>query len=529
MEASPAYFELNRQWKTTCRILFGRDVGELEDFSHWLSERNYAPFTPKSCVSGSEVVLTHANYNSDSKFISFDEVDFSKKFEPLSINDVKDMDSVIRAVRERVFYCGNIVLGNSKYVESSSNVSDSFFVYDSRKVSDSKNIAFSQYLRLGENLFGVNEGGEAKFCVRCSILFRNQRCFELWCGCNSADCYYSFGLDDCRENLFSFNLIGKTCTVGNLELPKEKYLEIKRKLLSEIALDLATKKRVPSLVEIASRAENSHPGRCLSLHRTDENSDLGPIQDAFSKTFNLLFGSSASAIDAYSSWLEKNTVTPHSVPSVLSTKPVSMSNWPGLSALPLNRVVSHLEALELGKSARIPRNDAEKLTLSNAHELIGGIAYFSPEHFDGKNENLIGCQWGSSALNCYKSVICVYSKNCAYSSWPRSSQYCFGSGIVFDSEFCMNCYDSVKLKRCLEIDAGRDCADTFFSHNVENVGSSLFCFNIKNQAYSFGNTEIGKEKFLQAKRAFQAWALEKLEKKKCLGLSVYNLGVSGVD
>ncbi|MFA6531017.1 MAG: hypothetical protein WCT31_04760, partial [Candidatus Micrarchaeia archaeon] len=96
---------------------------------------------------------------------------------------------------------------------------------------------------------------------------------------------------------------------------------------------------------------------------------------------------------------------------------------------------------------------------------------------------------------------------------------------VFDSEFSMKCYDSVKLTRCFEVDGGRGCSDTYFSHNVEGLQNCAFCFNAKSKQYSVGNSEVGRERFMEVKKMVQEWVLEELEKKTGKSMpSIYFLG-----
>ena len=40
MEQDGLYKLLNNQWKTTCRILFGFEVGNLDEYKEWLTELN---------------------------------------------------------------------------------------------------------------------------------------------------------------------------------------------------------------------------------------------------------------------------------------------------------------------------------------------------------------------------------------------------------------------------------------------------------------------------------------------------------
>ncbi|MBI5228010.1 hypothetical protein HY988_05465 [Candidatus Micrarchaeota archaeon] len=524
---SPTYSELNREWKTTCRIVLGSEIGELQDYKDWLIELNNPRFVKKCSKSKVETVFTSNNFPNEGKFITMEEVDFNKKFEPLGINEMKDIDSILEALDERLYYCGNIILGNSKFVEKSSNIQNSFFVYDSVKISDSKNIAYSQYLRLCENIFGTNEGGESKFCIRCSILFRNMRSFELWKSTNCSDCYYSFGLDNCSESFFSFNLIGKRHVIGNLILTKDKYAQIKKKLLSEVVGKLKKDKRLDTLVELTSKSEpNNSIVQTLveKINQQNEIQDKKPIEISFVKTSSLLFEKPLEGgIDSYSNWLRTHTVVPYQLQSVISKQSVQMSQWPGLAQLPKSRLVTYDEGLKIGEHLAIGENEVQRVNMDNSAQIIGKIAYYSPEQITGNNSNLIECQWGAGATNCYRTVICAYSKNCAYCSWPRSSDHCFGCGIAFDCGFCLKCFDSVKLERCFEVDGGRDSSDSYFCHNIEGMRQAMFCFNTKNKHYAIGNAEVGRETFGKVKEMVQDWAFGELDKKKRLDLSIYNL------
>src|SRR3989338_5005307 len=80
MEQDGLYKLLNNQWKTTCRILFGFEVGNLDEYKEWLTELNNPKLVKKSSNSGIETVFTNNAFSENAKFISMDEVDFNKKF-----------------------------------------------------------------------------------------------------------------------------------------------------------------------------------------------------------------------------------------------------------------------------------------------------------------------------------------------------------------------------------------------------------------------------------------------------------------
>ena len=48
---------LDRQWKATCRAIFGREVGGMEKYGAWLSEGLEPVERVKSAVSGKETLF----------------------------------------------------------------------------------------------------------------------------------------------------------------------------------------------------------------------------------------------------------------------------------------------------------------------------------------------------------------------------------------------------------------------------------------------------------------------------------------
>ena len=522
---SEAYRELDKQWRSVCRTILGGEVGPLDDYGGWLSGLN-DPLTIRKTPSGQSVVMTSDSYCKGATVQDMANADFMKKFEPLSINDMKDIDSLLSAVRERAIYCGNITIGNSKFVEHSSEVSDSFYVYRSVRISGCKNVAYSQWMRLSENIYGTNEGGETQFCIRCGIVYRNQRSFELWIGSNTSDSYYSYGLEGCKDCIFSFNLVGKNCAIGNLILPRDKYKDLKTKLLAELRAELQEKRRLPSLIDLVSQEKPDYSEAATlakGLPPSSRDRDKSRLEEAFTKASSVVLGAPLKGIDTYSKWLSSHSIVPRDSKSVLSGAVLQVSEYPVMRELPENRIVTQEEANLLGEKLVALKAAPASLTLSDAPSLLSPIAYFPPERRTGTNSNLVACQWGGQSTDCYKTCVASHDKCCGYNAWPRNSEHIFGSGLAFHSEFCFKCYDGVELRRCFEVDSGRGCSDTWFSHNVEGLQNALFCFNTKSKRYAVGNAEVGAEQFAKVKKVVQDYVLAELKKGKGVSLSIYNV------
>ncbi len=524
---SEALKAIEKHWQSTCRVLFRQEIGPIKDYVPWLTELNSPISHRKSSLSGKPVSFAIGEYSEGSKWIGFEEIGFGKKQSALSINEIKDIDSLISALSERFYYAGNVILGNSGFVEQSSNISDSFYMYETGKLADCKYIGYSILGRLCEDCFGGNGIGESAHCIRSYETFRDKRCFELWMSQNCSDCYYCHGLDSCTECMFSFHLKNRRHCIGNLPLEQGKYAALKEKLLAELAEKLKKEKRLPSLAQIASKCTVKSPPLRRKPEQAPEEQDKKIIEKAFSSTAQLLFGKPLEGgIDLYAAWLLRHTRRQETHPSAFSGEAVRRVDYSCYFELPKGRLVTLDEARDIGQALAIGEKEAEGLTLADAHEKIGKIAFFAPEYLEGTHMNLIECATSSSSSHCYRAAPVVYSKYCAYCFWPRSTEHAFGCSALLDSEFCINCYQSVKLKRCFEMDSCRDCADSYFCHNCENVQNSLFCFNAKNLKYAIGNAEVGKEKFMQAKKLLLQWINASLSRNRDLQADIYNLGAA---
>jgi len=241
--------DMDGAFKSTCRVLFGREIGALFRHKNYLSKLVDPPMEATSSFSGKPVFLSRPHYCKGAKFIDVEEI--GKARSALSINYIKDVDSALSALSEKFAYCGNKNLGASVEVADSDMCNDCLGVLSSQNVISSKYVAYSNGVRESECVFGCMLGGEVGFSLHSQIFFFSKRCFDAYMCFHSTDVYSSFNCRNCQDVMFSFNQNSKRNMIGNLELPKEKYLELKKKLVSEIASELVAKGNFPTVFELA--------------------------------------------------------------------------------------------------------------------------------------------------------------------------------------------------------------------------------------------------------------------------------------
>jgi hypothetical protein len=517
---SPLYNELNKAWKSTCKIVFKEEVGELKEFEPWLSEYMEEWWTAKSIISGKEVYLMRNEYGEGSRFIGFDEIDYSKKFDPLNINEIKDIDSIVRAVQDRAIYSGNIVKGNSKFVEESSNISDSFYVYKSFNLHESQKAAFERISRGGTNIFGGN-GASSNFMIKGLGVMNSNRCFEYFMTWDCSDIYYSTNLTGCSDCMFCFSLKSKRRAIGNLELPADKYAEIKKKLLAEIVDELKSKKHAPSLFELISH----FPVEKIGIEAKEEPFDIAPVEEAFRKTFKIIFNKDPqSRLDSYREFMFKHVSQPLVFNDTSSMgEVISADIWGGIR-LPSKRLINGLESSKLAESPRhISIEEASKLSLKDVSAL-SKVAFVAGDTREGNNKNVSKGTLVRNAVNCYDGAVYAFSDACAFSHWPRNSSHAFGSQNIVTSSFCICSYESEFLTRTFEADNCDRCSDIYYAHNCENVHDSMFCFNVKNLNHAIGNAPLPQDQYLKIKETIVGQLADELIKKKDLKWGIFNIG-----
>lgn len=242
--------DINASFKSTCRVLFGQPIGELAEFAPYLSAMVDQPQHAASALSGKKVYLSRP-YSKSAKFIDVNEA--TSKPSALSINDIKDIDGVLSALPEKLFYCGNKNLGTSMEVIESDMCNDSLDILSSQNIISSKHVAYSNGVRQSEGIFGCQLGGEVQFSMHSQVFFFSQRCFDAYLCFHSSGLYCSFNCRNCTDAMFSFNQSSKRHMIGNLELPKGKYLPLKHKLTEEIAGILKAKKSFPAVFDILKK------------------------------------------------------------------------------------------------------------------------------------------------------------------------------------------------------------------------------------------------------------------------------------
>ncbi len=528
------FVDINDAWKSACRVLLKREIGGIEEYEAYLKKyvgpvRNIR----RSCLSGKPVTTADDDCGKGVRYISNSEREkyFKLNSAPFPIDDIKDIDSLTRTIGERFVYSGGIVLGNCydvSHVQRCSNVS---CVHQSQDVSDSKYVAHCAMLRRSSYVFGSDCTGEIDFVIKNFQGWKSRRMLETANTQYVSDAYYCANVRQSQEIMFSFNQDAKRFVIGNVELPRERYMALKEKLVAEIADELERKKDIVSLAELLGAPARKGTEERPKSWDTEGKPYFGrpaaypaALDAAFAGACKVVLGRQLSGkLTDYEGWLMHHVRAPPKTCSAASNKPLLV--LPILFNEPVRETHLSEEEAKIAGRKKIAKAEVEKLSLANAKKLLAPIAYFTCDVALGNNMVVEQVVSFADSNTVFGSSTMYDSKRCAYDCWvSHKADSMFGCDHVFYSQFCINCYRSLRLQRCFEVNDSLDCSDCHFCHNCEGLKDCMFCFNAKGMRNAIGNVELPRERYLALKRRLLEEVAARAEKGRGMALGIYNIG-----
>ncbi|MEW6528685.1 MAG: hypothetical protein AB1391_02235 [Candidatus Micrarchaeota archaeon] len=512
---------VEKAFQTTFKIIFGECNVTLDELEDYLWRYLYPIKKRKSAFSEKDIFLCHHPYCEGAKMISQDEenMDINRKFEPLDINKIKDIDSIINEIKDRIYYAGNRRYGVCDFVEKSDAIVDSFYIYNSHFLNKTKYIGYSSCLRDGsEHAFGSALSLRIKYVIKTAMADKITRSFETYLSTNSSDLFFCY---DCRGSnhlMFSFNIRSKNYCIGNLELPKDKYMVIRKKLIDE------SREHIEKYKTFYSIFESLPPIKVKPMITVKDKPvpprDFKPIEEAWKSTCRIVLGKDIGPLQKYERLLSER-INPIKRFKTICGNETCSSDLMFYKYIPKERYASSEESEEVAKQ-HITFEDGEEISLKSIIEKISPIAFFKVEIHEGNTTNYVDTQNDYNAINTYKTCDGAFVKNIAYNSMVLNSEYIFGSYRISYSKFCIKS-NGVNISCCFDVASCINSSNLIYCYDVEGLDNCMFCFNTKAKRYAIGNVEIGKENYMKIKKLVLDEITAKLEKDGTLPFDIFTI------
>ena len=228
---------LDEAFATTTKLLFSRALAPMEKYGKWLAQRVPGGQRVKSALGSGTAYLPDYGYfrrMPKGKIVSVE--DSARASAPILQNvEGISLKGMREAVERSAYFVPTYSQGANMGIEDTFGCIDCINVRHMFDPFTSKNCAYGLSIMDGEGSFGLHRCRAPKFSMHCYNAWDMSRCFEMDAARSCTDsmfCHNVEGLDNC---LFCFNVKSKRYAIGNVELPRDRYLVAKSRLVWEIA------------------------------------------------------------------------------------------------------------------------------------------------------------------------------------------------------------------------------------------------------------------------------------------------------
>ncbi|MFA5050227.1 MAG: hypothetical protein WC501_04435 [Candidatus Micrarchaeia archaeon] len=235
--------EFDKAFETTTKILFEKSLSPLDDYSKWLEKRIPKAKNYKSALSTSEVQIRDYyffNKIPKDRVAVFEELNAlgNKK---INIDDGMHLKRLKEQIRDVAYFVPDFKQGKNINVIKTTAHINCINVYNAFDTFWLKNSAYV-FSAFGEGLFGSYRLLDSKFCIHCYNVANITSCFEVDSAKNCSNSMFCHNAENLHDCLFCFNSKNLKYAIGNLEVGREKYLEIKKELVDRILENLDNKR-----------------------------------------------------------------------------------------------------------------------------------------------------------------------------------------------------------------------------------------------------------------------------------------------
>jgi len=238
---------VQRAFDSTCRVILGSEVGDLDDFSQYLTNKSFAYSYAHidSVISGKptrvpyRLCFKREPKNAADVFVKEEEYEVLKQVR-LDEKEIDELSISHDHLHDTQHILSKIFFVSSEFNYESKNVDLPIVTYSSRNIYRcnhmvmAENAAFCNRPRNSKFVFGGEFVLLSNYVINVHFSEQITRGFEVDTCKNCADIYFSHNCEGCFNTMFSFHQRGKRYMVGNNVLSKEEYDKLTSHLKEQI-------------------------------------------------------------------------------------------------------------------------------------------------------------------------------------------------------------------------------------------------------------------------------------------------------
>lgn len=237
---------IDSAFANTTRFLFGKPLSPLADYEKWLQSRIAGGKTVKSAIGSGETYVPDYAFMKripHGRIVSI-ENEKEASGRRLDEKDCESVEGITRSLGKAAYFVPDFVEGKNADVVDTPVHWDCLNVFRSFDIFTTKNSAYIFSTINSEHLFGCYRIMNSKFLVHCYNSANLTACFEMDNAKSCSGSMFCHNVENVHDSMFCFNVKSMRYAVGNVEVGKERFLEIKKQVMDEIAGKLEREKKL---------------------------------------------------------------------------------------------------------------------------------------------------------------------------------------------------------------------------------------------------------------------------------------------
>lgn len=248
MNDSKLEADLEKAFQNITVVVLGKRLVGFKDYGAWLTENVSTNDYGKSLMSGEKIYLPPFDFYRAIKhnILTIEEAYFTHGKNHLSDSELQQLDF---SNAKKMLAKLSTTTPNTRYGENS-NLIDCDFYYSSHfsykcvALVRSKYCFYCFWPRQSDYNIGTFYTFSSQFCIKCYNSENLNRCFEMSDCSNCTDSLFCHNCENLNNCMFCFNIKAKRYAIANVELGKERYMEIKKIILAELTTKLEKDKKL---------------------------------------------------------------------------------------------------------------------------------------------------------------------------------------------------------------------------------------------------------------------------------------------